>query len=52
MKVICGYDPGELAGKLFAAWEDEGARVVASPEEDDGSFERELQDARRFCCTY
>ncbi len=46
MKVVCGYDPGELGERLFAAWEDEGARVVVSPEEGDhDSFERELRDA-------
>lgn len=44
MKVVCGYDPGELYGTLFAGWADEGARVVVSPEEGDG-FERELRDA-------
>ena len=46
MKVVCGYDPGELGERLFAAWKDEGARVVVSPEEgDDDGFERELRDA-------
>ena len=46
MKVVCGYDPGELGERLFAAWEDEGARVVVSPEEGDhDSFQRELRDA-------
>ena len=46
MKVVCGYDPGELGERLFAAWEEEGARVVVSPEEGDhDSFERELRDA-------
>ena len=45
MKVVCGYDPGEeFTGELFASWEDEGARVVVSPEEDD-AFEGELWDA-------
>jgi phosphoglycerate dehydrogenase-like enzyme len=46
VKVVCGYDPGELGERLFAAWEDEGAHVVVSPEEGDhDSFERELRDA-------
>ena len=46
MKVVCGYDPGELGEKLFAAWKDEGARVVVSPEGGDHDrFERELRDA-------
>ena len=46
MKVVCGYDPGELGEDLFAAWEEDGACVVVSPEEgDDGSFGRELRDA-------
>jgi phosphoglycerate dehydrogenase-like enzyme len=46
VKVVCGYDPGELGGNLFAAWEEEGARVVVSPEEGDhDKFEKELRDA-------
>jgi phosphoglycerate dehydrogenase-like enzyme len=45
VKVLCGYDPGEeFAGKLFATWEGEGARVVVSPEEGD-TFEGELRDS-------
>lgn len=45
LKVVCGYDPGESRKALFAAWEDEGLRVVVSPEKDEARFVRELRDA-------
>lgn len=45
MKVVCGYDPGESRKALFAAWEDEGLRVVVSPEKDEARLVRELRDA-------
>ena len=45
MKVVCGYDPGELSEKLFAGWADEGARVVVSPEEEERRFLEDLRDA-------
>ncbi|MBA2619305.1 MAG: hydroxyacid dehydrogenase [Rubrobacter sp.] len=45
MKVVCGYDPGESRKALFAAWEDEGLRVVVSPEKDEARFVSDLRDA-------
>jgi phosphoglycerate dehydrogenase-like enzyme len=45
LKVVCGYDPGELSEKLFAGWADEGARVVVSPEEEERRFLEDLRDA-------
>lgn len=46
MKVVCGYDPGKLYKKFFAAWKNEEAHVTVSPEAgDDERFRRDLQDA-------
>ena len=45
VKVICGYDPGELGEKLFAGWAGENARVVVSPEEEEARFVENLRDA-------
>lgn len=46
MKVVCGYDPGALRRKFFAAWEDEGVSVFVSPESgDEDKFKGDLQEA-------
>ena len=45
MKVVCGYDPGNLYETLFAGWANDGARVVVRPEEDMVGLADELRDA-------
>src|SRR5918994_1206134 len=45
MKVVCGYDPGEIPPAGFAGWADEGTHVVVSPEEDVVTFASDLRDA-------
>ncbi|MDQ4127575.1 MAG: 2-hydroxyacid dehydrogenase [Actinomycetota bacterium] len=45
MKVVCGYDPGELYERLFAGWASSGAQVVVSPEEDAARLAGDLRDA-------
>src|SRR5918993_3945438 len=45
MKVVCGYDPGEIPPAGFAWWADEGTHVVVSPEEDVVTFASDLRDA-------
>ncbi len=45
MRVVCGYDPGRPRGAWFAGWEEEGALVVVSPEEDAARFASDLRDA-------